>query len=250
MMNAMVKRYQQARCAEQPEAVRDELICKYAPLVKYFAERFALRVPSHISVEELQSAGTLGLFDALDNFDPDKGIKFQTYAAYRIKGAILDELRKQDWVPRSVRRNIQLIEEAISALQLKLEREPDDLEIARELGVDIETYHKMLSKAQGVRLISVDEVRRVGASPISETLASEKPSPLDEFKKKELKKVVADVLSELSKKEQLVMSLYYYEELTLKEIAKVLGLTESRISQIHSKVIITLRVKLKSYYEC
>jgi len=116
-MKAMINRYREASQEAQTksnEAIRAELICKYAPLVKYFAERFAIRLPSHISKDELKSAGTIGLFDALDNFDPDKGIKFQTYAAYRIRGAILDELRKMDWAPRSVRRDVQKIEEVIS----------------------------------------------------------------------------------------------------------------------------------------
>ena len=249
MMKAMINKYQEASREPQmtgSERDRETLICKYAPLVKYFAERLAIRLPPHISKEELISAGTLGLFNALDNYDPEKGIKFQTYAAYRVKGAILDELRKLDWVPRSVRRDIQRIETAIAALQTKLGREPNDFEIARELGLDLDRYFKILHRARGVHLVSLDGVRKEASSPVVETLASECPSPLEEVKKKELKQMVSKALATLTQKEQLVMSLYYYEDLTLKEISKVLGLTESRISQIHSKAIISLRVKLNS----
>lgn len=231
------------------EDLRNELIRKYAPMVKYFAERFAARVPPNISIDELTSAGMVGLFNALGNFDPEKGFKFETYAACRIKGAILDELRKMDWVPRSVRREAQEIEEAFLSLQVKLDREPDDAEVAQALGVDLENYYKMLQRTQGVRLISLDEIKSSSAGSLFDSIESDQSSPLDEVKKKELKSVISEVLSMLPEKEQLVLTLYYYEELTLKEIGSVMDLTESRISQIHSKVIISLRSKLKRYYE-
>lgn len=224
---------------------RNTLIREHAPHVKYIAERFAVRLPAHITVEELESAGTMGLFDALNNYDPSKGVKFKTYATYRIKGAMLDELRRMDWAPRSVRRDVHKIETAVNDAWNRYGREPSDTEIARELGVDLNKYFKILQDAQGVKLLSLDDKEPDGAQSNLDRLASTKPSPLDEFQKKELKHVLAAALKTLSQREQMVMSLYYYDELTLKEIAEVLGVTESRVSQIHSKVILSLRSKMK-----
>ena len=251
-MKAGVKQYQQVFQGDQEdkdEKLKEELILQYAPLVKNIAERIAIRLPPHMSMEELIGPGTMGLFDAIEKFDSTRGIKFKTYANLRIKGAILDELRKMDWVSRSVRRTINRIEDAMRSLELRLGRTPEDFEIAEELGVDIDSYYKMTMKAQGAGLLSLDEIMPDGATPKLARQVSDTPSPFDELKTKELKKIIAGALSNLSKKEQLVMSLYYYDELTLKEIAKVMDLTESRICQIHSKVIIKLRAKLKLYYE-
>jgi RNA polymerase sigma factor for flagellar operon FliA len=251
-MKAGISRYQQSYDIEQGKVdpkLREELIVKYAPLVKYIAGRMAIRIPANISREELISAGIVGLLDALDKFDSGMGIKFQTYAEHRIRGAILDELRKMDWIPRSVRKDIHRVEDAITALNSRLNRDPDDLEVAQEIGVDIDTYYKMISRAQGVGLLSLDKVMEDGFAPAFTKQASGGPSPFDELKVKEVKNVISKVLSDLSEKEQLVITLYYYEELTLKEIAAVLSLTESRISQIHSKAIIRLRAKLRSYNE-
>ena len=229
---------------------REELIMTNAPLVKFVAERLAIRMPSHISKDDLTSAGIIGLFDAIDNYDSSRGIKFETYAFYRIKGAILDEMRRLDWIPRSVRKEVQEIEAAITAVRVKLGRDPEDHEIALELGVSLESYFKMIDKAKGINLLSLDESVTGSSVAAVNKMESKTPSPLDELNKNEVKRVIADALSKLSEKEQLVVSLYYFDELTLKEIARVVGLTESRISQIHSKAIITLRAKLKSYYGC
>jgi RNA polymerase sigma factor FliA len=251
-MRAGIKKYQEVSPVAMEDADfkgREDLIIKYAPLVKKIAERMAMRLPPQISKEELIGPGILGLFDAIEKFDSTKGIKFKTYANMRIKGAILDELRKMDWISRSVRKNINRIEDAIRALELKLGRSPKDDEIAEEMGIDIESYYKMTSKSCGVNLLSLDELMLDGATPKISKQVSDVPSPFDNLKVKEIKTVIAKALSTLSKKEQLVMSLYYYDELTLKEIANVLDLTESRISQIHSKAIIRLRVKIRTYHE-
>jgi len=228
---------------------REDLVIKYAPLVKCIVERMRMRIPPSISREELISAGIVGLLDALDKFDSDKGIRFNTYAWHRIKGAILDELRRMDWVPRSIRKDIHRIEDAIATLNSRLGRDPDDFEIAREIGVDINAYHKMISRTQGIRLLSLDMLMPDGSAPAFTQPAADAPSAFDMLKVKEMKHVISKALSELSQKEQLVMALHYYEELTLKEIAQVLSLTESRISQIHSKAIIRLRLRLKSYHQ-
>lgn len=252
-MNAGIKKYQEITHVDQEgmyDKHREELILKYAPLVKRIAERMALRLPPNISKDELVGPGVLGLFDAIDKFDSKKGIKFRTYANIRIKGAILDELRKMDWISRSVRRNIKRIEDAIRALELKLGRDPKDDEIAEEMGVDMDSYYKMISRYHGANLLSLDELMfDGGTTPKIANQVSDQPSPIDELKVKEINSIIFKALSMLSKKEQILMLLYYYDELTLKEIAQVLSLTGSRISQIHSKAIIRLRIKLKSYYE-
>jgi RNA polymerase sigma factor for flagellar operon FliA len=251
-MRVGVKKYQQAFQSEQGnknEKLREELILKYAPLVKNIAERMAMRLPPNICKEELMAPGIMGLFDAIEKFDSSRQIKFQTYATLRIKGAILDELRKMDLISRSIRKNIHRIEIAMRSLELKLGREPEDFEIAGEMGVDIDSYYKMTMQAQGAGFLSLDEIMPDGTTPKLCRQVSDTPSPFDKLKIKESKKIISEALSKLSKKEQLVMSLYYYEELTLKEIAEVLNLTESRICQIHSQIIIKLRTKLKSYYK-
>lgn len=248
-MKAMVERYQSAEQSGRGFmglGDREALIRKHAPLVKYIAERFAVRLPANISVEELVSAGTMGLFDALNNYDPNKGVKFKTYATYRIKGAMLDDLRRMDWAPRSVRRDVHRIETALNDAWNRYGREPSDTETAREMGVDLNKYFKMLQDVQGATLLSLNDKGAEGAQSNLDRMAADNPSPLEEFQKKELKHVLAAVLRKLSKREQMVMSLYYYDELMLKEIAAVLGVTESRVSQIHSKVILSLRSKLKN----
>ena len=251
-MKAGIKRYQEitrAATGDTDFKRREDLILKYSPLVKKIAERLSMRLPPQISKDELIGPGILGLFDAIEKFDSTKGIKFRTYANLRIKGAMLDELRKMDWISRSVRRNINRVEDTIRALELKLDRAPKDDEIADEMGLDIESYYKMISRSCGVNLLSLDELMLDGSTPKISNQVSDIPSPFDDLKIKEIKSVIAKALSTLSKKEQLVMSLYYYDELTLKEIANVLDLTESRISQIHSKAILRLRVKMRAYYE-
>jgi RNA polymerase sigma factor for flagellar operon FliA len=228
---------------------REELILKYAHLVKYIADRMAVRLPSNISREELISAGIVGLLDALDKFDSKMGIKFQTYAEHRIKGAILDELRKMDWIPRSIRKDMHRVENAMTAIRSKFGREPEDFEVAQEMDIDIDSYYKIIGRTRGIGILSLDETMPDGSTPKFAKHASDMPSPFDALKIKELKQTLSKAILTLSKKEQLVLSLYYYDEMTLKEIAKILGLTESRVSQVHAKAIIRLRTKLRSYYE-
>ena len=228
---------------------RDDLIIKYAPLVKRVADRMGIRTSSAVSKKDLISAGIVGLIDALNKFDSTMGVRFEVYAWSRIKGAILDELRKMDWTPRSVRKEIRRIKDAVITLNYKLGRKPDDLEIAREIGVDIHSYHQMIRRAQGVRPLSLDMGNQTDSASAFLNQAAESPSAFDDLTVKERKNIISEALSKLSSKEQLVIALYYYEELNLKEIAKVLGVTESRVSQIHSKALIRLGVKLKSYHK-
>ena len=250
-MKAQIGKYSQAArpCAEKHKMgddLRESLILEFAPVVKYIADRMSMHLPSGVSREDLISAGVLGLNDSMDKFKAEKGVKFKTYATYRIKGAMVDELRKMGWASRSVIRDNQQIEKTRDALKLKLGREPKDIEVADQLGVVLDAYHKMLWRTRRISLVSLDEMLPDGNTPRMACQTSGGESPFDALKVKELKQMIAREIETLSKNEQLVISLYYYEELTLKEIGKVLDLTESRISQIHSKVISKLRTRLQS----
>jgi len=250
-MRTKINKYQQVLDANgrgTDKETRDELILRYAPLVKQIADRIAIRLPPSISREELTSAGVVGLIQALDNFDPRMEIKFQTYAEHRIKGAMLDELRKMDWVPRSVRRDIRRIEDTSTKLEYRLGREAEDIEVAQEMGIDISSYHSIVDRARGVSLLNLNDISSDGGGTGFRD-DSDAPSPLGELKIKEIKKIVSEAILALSKQGQLVISLYYYDLMTLKEIGKIMGLTESRICQIHSKAIIRLRARLRSYFE-
>ncbi|CAN2040156.1 RNA polymerase sigma factor for flagellar operon FliA [Candidatus Magnetomoraceae bacterium gMMP-15] len=239
------------RSSHISEEQRNTFIKEHASLVKSIAHRIAMRIPSNISVDDLISYGTMGLLDAISKFDPSKNVKFKTYAEVRIRGSILDGLRSQDWIPRSVRKKIQVIENAILSVERKLGRPADDMEIAEEMGVDLDSYYKYLNQAKSVDLFSLNEyVKNRDSFDSKESYESFIPgsfNPLDYTMFSELKEVIAKAIKQLSKKEQTVVALYYNEELTLKEIGKVLELTESRICQIHTQIIIRLRTKLSPY---
>jgi len=234
------------------DTARSALIIEYAPLVKLLANRLAMRVPPSVSLDDLTSAGIMGLLDAVDRFDPSRDVKFKTYAEFRIRGAMLDELRNLDWVPRSTRKKIHDMEKAIVSVESKTNRPANDEEIAQEMGVEIETYFSILNMAKGIELLSLDgyikDDRNNSESKKSfKSLIKGDDDPTNHVMFSELKFVIAKAIRALSKKEQMVISLYYYDELTLREIGEVMGLTESRISQIHTKAIIKLRSKLKNY---
>lgn len=233
---------------------RNELILQYAPLIKYIAHRLAMRLPSHISIDDLISAGVIGLMDALTKFDPDKKVEFKTYAEFRIRGAMLDELRSMDWAPRSVRQKASQIEKAINQLEKKKGRAVEDEEIASEMGLSLDAYYETLKGLHGLSPLDRDEVQRryphLSLEDIMDMLAdSEENDPFHQYRLKELKNVLARAIDDLSSKEKMVISLYYYEELTLKEIGEVLDLTESRICQIHTKGVLKLRARLKRFLE-
>ena len=233
---------------------RSALIAEYAPLVKYLANRMAIRLPPSVSVDDLISSGIIGLLDAIEKFDPSRKVQFKTYAEFRIKGAILDELRTMDWVPRSIRKKVREIEKAIITAERKLNRPAEDSEVAEVMGIDLDAYYGMLDKARGIDLLSFDEYMdshrdNFESKKSFKSLIAGGHDTIDHIMSQELKEVIADGIKGLPKKEQMVISLYYYKGLTLKEIGEVIGLTESRISQIHTKVIIKLRTRLRSYLE-
>ena len=233
---------------------RQESITTYAYLVKHIASRFAMRLPNTVFFDELISAGSLGLIDAVDKFDPSKHVSLKTYAQYRIKGAILDELRNMDTYSRSMRKKIQDIARATKTIEDEKGAQADEEEIAQELGVDLETYQDMLTDIHGAAVLSLDafiKTRKNDTYSRTRFQAGIKggENPEAAFDKEELKQVLAQVIKGLNEKEQLVISLYYQEELTLKEIGEVLSLTESRICQIHTAILIKLRNKLQTYGE-
>ena len=235
-----------------PSSLREEMIEKYTPLIKYIAHRMAMRLPPHISADDLFEAGAIGLLDALDKFDPNKKVQFRTYAEFRIRGAMLDELRSLDWVSRSVRQKAARIEKAYQALEKKKGCSVEDDEVAEEMGISLEEYYKLLNASQGVSLLDIDSVSmkfpKILEEDLFELIMDEKRNnPLQLLGLEELKKVLAQAIAGLPPKEKRVIELYYYEELNLREIAEVLSYTESRICQIRSKAILKLRLKLKSY---
>ncbi|MGL4562122.1 MAG: RNA polymerase sigma factor WhiG [Brevinema sp.] len=233
--------------------IRNYFIEKYAPLVKYVAGRVMVNIPSSIEYEDLVSFGVIGLMDAIDKFDLNRDIKFKTYAVTRIRGAIFDELRNLDWLPRSVRQKAKEIERTISQLELKLGRSAKDKEIAEAMKISVEEFHQLLLRVGTNALISMDENWFMNDSsndnsPISmeETLESASGiSPESLAERTEIKKMIAQAIADLPDREKQVLILYYYEELTLKEIGSILSVTESRISQLHTKAIMRLRGKLE-----
>ncbi len=228
---------------------REELIIRYSPLVNYVANRLAGRLPPHILPEDLIGPGIIGLIDAIEKFDPSKKIKFKTYAEFRIRGAMLDELRSLDWVPRSIRKKATELEQTIERLERKLGRMPEDEEVAEEMGISISEYYKLLDKTRGVTFLDIDAIRRRMPDATDEDLfdliADDGESdPFEKLNLLEIKQIVVDCIKNLPEKEKLVISLYYFEDLTMKEIGEIMGYTESRISQMHTKAVMSIRAKL------
>jgi len=234
---------------------REVIIVKHAYLVKQIAGRLAMRFPSSVILDELISAGCLGLIDAVDKYDRSREVSLTIYAEFRIKGSILDELRNLDWYPRSMRKKNRDIEKAIIRVESKKGGMAEGWEIAEEMGISLEKYFKNLSDFHDTTLFSMDEyiksqhLEASSEKTFQELIISKEDSSAHLFRK-ELKQVIAGAIKTLSRKEQLVISLYYHDELTLNEIGGVLKLTESRISQIRSEALIKLKKKLMLYYRC
>lgn len=230
--------------------IREIFAEKYSPLVKYVAGKVAIGLPQNIEFEDLIGYGVFGLLDAIEKYDPARGIKFKTYAVTRIRGAIYDELRSIDWVPRSIRQKAKELEKMIGSMENRLGRSVEDEEIANELGLNLEDFHNLLLKISGSAVLSLSDVWYLGDDndkiSVSDTIES--PFSLNPdvmVERDEIKQIIYDVILNLPEKEKKVLILYYYEDLTLKEIGKVLEVTESRVSQLHTKAILRLRSKLE-----
>ena len=232
------------------EKAREQLVLAYSPLVKFVAGRMSSGLPAHIEESDLISYGLLGLIGAIERFDPDREIKFETFAVSRIKGSIIDELRAMDWVPRSVRARARHIERAIAELEAKLHRAPTDEEIAQKLGITDEELEDSLTEISRSSIAALDELWTISSSggdqvALIDTIEdTQGPEPQSALAQTELKEALGEAIARLPEREKLVVTLYYYEELTLREIGEVLGVTESRVSQLHTKAILRLKARL------
>jgi RNA polymerase sigma factor for flagellar operon FliA len=231
---------------------KDQLIVEYSGLVKYIAKKISARLPASIDLDDLISSGVIGLIDAIEKYDPSRDNKFKTYAEFRIRGAILDELRSQDWVPRSIREKSKLLEKCYSRLEHKLGRQATDEEVCTELNISQNEYHDLLNEVRSVSLLSYDDFSHFTATEKKslhgvDSDDAKNMNPFNEMNIAHLKKVLANAIQDLPEKQRLVLSLYYYEDLNLKEIGKILEVTESRVSQLHTQAVLRLKTKLKNY---
>jgi RNA polymerase sigma factor for flagellar operon FliA len=236
--------------ATKRKELRDQLLVYYAPLVKYVASRLASGLPQNVEQADLVSNGWFGLIDAVDRFDPSRGNKFETYAMQRIRGAILDELRSNDWVPRSVRQKARAIEKAMGKLEARLGRTPSETELAEELEVPLTQLNAMFTQISNAGVVALDEVLggaggdRGDAVALIDTLADTAEGPVGQYERHELKQILAAGINAMSDREKWVLMLYYFERFTLADIGRVLNVTESRVCQIHTKAVMQLRLYL------
>lgn len=229
--------------------LREYLIRKYAPLVKYVAGKVAVGMPHNVEFDDLVSYGTFGLLDAIGKYDPTKEVKFKTYAMTRVRGAIFDELRSIDWIPRSIRQKAKQVEKTVIELENRMGRTVEDEEVANELDLSLEEFHALVSKISGTTLVSLNDIWHGSEDSedfsFIETIESpQNMNPDAIVEREEIKDVIIEAIQKLPDKEKKVVVLYYYEDLTLREIGEVLEVTESRISQLHTKAIMRLRGRL------
>lgn len=235
-------------------STRERLVLEYAPLIKYIAQKIAARLPANIELDDLISSGVIGLMDAIEKYDASRDNKFKTYAEFRIRGAILDELRAQDWVPRSVREKAKVLERCYAKIEQQMGRQATDEEVCSELGINQEEFHDLLNQVRSVSLLSYDDLssfskadkRTLHGFSENGTKAS---TPFSEVNVASIKKMIATAIQDLPEKQRLVLSLYYYEDLNLKEIGRVLDVTESRVSQLHTQAILRLKSKLRNHWD-
>jgi len=252
MNNSLQKYKNQESIPAKPisPAERDQLIMEYAPLIKFIAQKIAARLPANIELDDLISSGVIGLMDAIEKYDSSRDNKFKTYAEFRVRGAILDELRAQDWVPRSVREKAKMLERAFYKIEQEKGRPATEEEVSKELDMNLDQYHSLLKDVRSVSVLSIDEINNFskGDKKLMMGLVSgnKAANPFAELSMMSIKKQVTRCIKDLPEKQRLVLSLYYYEELNLKEIGEVLGVTESRVSQLHTQAVIRLRTKLRS----
>ncbi len=233
--------------ADANQADRDRLIVFYSPIVKYVAGRVAAGLPQNVDQADLVSYGMFGLIDAITKFDPERGFKFETYAISRIKGAVLDELRSIDWVPRSVRAKAKSVERAMAKLEARLHRAPTDDEIAEELDLTPLQLTNLYNQISSLGMVALDETLSFSSGEsmtLGDTLADRHDGPGGQYERIELRQMLADAINRMGDREKIVLTLYYYESLTLAEIGNVLGVTESRVCQIHTKAVLHLRSRL------
>jgi RNA polymerase sigma factor for flagellar operon FliA len=232
---------------------KDEIIVEYAPFIRYIAQKIASRLPSNIELDDLISCGVIGLMDAIDKYDSTRDNKFKTYAEFRIRGAILDELRAQDWVPRSVREKAKMVEKAYRKLERKLGRNATDEEMCEELSITQEEFYILLDKSKSVSVLNIDDSMAFsrGDKKLMMGLLENRRSanPFSSVNLKKAQEKIKEGIKSLPEKQRIVLSLYYYEDLNLKEIGQILDVTESRVSQLHTQAVLRLRSKLKNDFD-
>lgn len=230
--------------------LREQIILEYAPLVKVVAGRLSMYLGYNVEYDDLVGYGIFGLIDAIDKYDAGKDVKFETYASLRIRGSILDQIRKMDWIPRTVRQKQKKLDEAVKQVEMRTGKNASDEEIAVEIGISEDELAVWQSQLKVTNIVSLNEYVEQGSEPVMDARNnSHFIQPEEQIQEDELKKVLKDTLELLTEKERKVIELYYYEELTLKEISKVLGVTESRISQLHTKALLKMRRKMGSYMD-
>ena len=228
--------------------LREQLIIEYAQLVKLVAGRLSMYLVHNVEYEDLVSYGIFGLIDAIDKFDAEKNVKFETYASLRIRGAILDQIRKMDWIPRTVRQRQRKIDDAIKQVEMRTGKTASDEDIAREIGISDEELGTWQSQLKVTNVVCLSEFEETGPEPVMDaTHNSHFAQPEDVVQEEELKQMLIDSLELLTEKERRVVELYYYEEMTLKEISRILEVSESRISQLHTKALVKMRKKMGPY---
>lgn len=223
------------------------LVEQYAPMVKRIAHHLLARLPNTVQLNDLIQSGMVGLLEAAQKFDASKGASFETFAGIRVRGAMLDDVRKEDWAPRSVHRNARRVSEAIKAVEARTGRDATDPEVAAELGIPLEEYYTYLQDSAGTRLFSFEEVTEQDESALKPLSTSASDSPFDGVQQQAFQENLAEAIGSLPERERLVLALYYQEELNLKEIGSVLGVSESRVSQIHSQAALRLRTRLADW---
>jgi RNA polymerase sigma factor FliA len=232
---------------------KEETVIKYASLVKYLAQKIAMRLPANIELDDLISAGVIGLMDAVDKYDCTRDNKFKTYAEFRIRGAMLDELRSQDWVPRSVREKAKQLERVYAKIEQDKGRPATDQEVCEVLNLSQEEYQELLNEVRSVSLLNFDDLNGMAKTDKKSMMGlienGKMSSPLAEVTRNNLKSLVEKAINDLPEKQRLVLALYYYEDMNLKEIGRVLEVTESRVSQLHTQAIIRLKSKLKNKFD-
>lgn len=232
---------------------KEEVVVKYASLVKYLAKKMAMRLPANIELDDLISAGVIGIMDAVDKYDSTRDNKFKTYAEFRIRGAMLDELRSQDWVPRSVREKAKQLERVYAKIEQDKGRQATDVEVCEELSITTEQYQELLNEVRSVSLLNYDDLNSLAKTDKKSVIGlienGRLPNPFAEVSRENIRGLVEKAINDLPEKQRLVLALYYYEDLNLKEIGKVLEVTESRVSQLHTQAILRLKAKLKNKFD-
>jgi len=247
-----LKSYQKLSPAKK-RATKNLIIQFFTPLVRIIAKKISMRLPANIEVDDLISAGIIGLMDAIEKYDPTRNNKFKTYAEFRIRGTILDELRAQDWVPRSMRERAKNVERAFLKIEQKLGRSASEVEVALNMGMDLNKIQETIKQAKNVALLSLDDTGYFKngdkKSILSMLHSNELSNPISQISKNELREQIASYIEELPEKQRMVLALYYYEDLNLKEIGRILEVTESRVSQLHTQAMMKLRSRMFDKYD-